>query len=751
MGINSINDDAKTAQEGRKNAFSEEELKLDNNTKLVERSVKKLYKKLVEENFGSAVTALWVQANGDRAKWLQRQQAYLEQVDEFIDPIIEAPAEWASDLHLPVILTIGKTFHARFYSAILGQEPYCNVKARVAANEGDRANLVQDLIQYTMKSWVNDYDGIEREIDSFIWNWAFRGVGLLKMSWDKRYSRIVDVVKKPRKVTKFVVSPEGQQLPVEAIEFDDVEEETVVEDFNGPKIKRVAPEDFVIIGGDGDVDQADAVIESAWLTASDLWTLVDQGIFDKDVVAEVIEAGDNPKTGEVSSGIKLQQTENSGAAMVDKTFDLNRYQILECYIKKDVDGSGINTEIVCWVHKKTSKILRATYLHRINRKTKKRPYAKADFYIREGQTYGIGLVELTYSICQEIDALNNMAIDFGLLSSMPFGYYRQSSSLTQTSIAVEPGRLIPVDDPGSIFFPQLGARHAFPMQQLQFLYSIIEKLTGISDLNFGVIGGQGAARTASGVQAIMQESNNNLDIFLRRLNRAMKKVFKYSFAMVQEKMPAGLEFRVMGQDGNSYFRQIKSKEEVAGEYDFEFEPNSANSNSGIRMQTAAEVMQLTGNPLDIQLGIITPLQRFEALKNYLVAKGVKDYGRFIQKPQGMDRNFTPEELVNRILAGVDTPISMNMDLPGFMEYAQQIMSDDLLLGQFNEQQAIALAQKVKEAERMQQALQQMQAQQSNAQQMQANAAQSQQQTMQNAGAGQAQQAAQQAPPPEGGA
>lgn len=735
-----MNNDQEVAMDGRENELPEE-VQLP----LIEQSPKKLMKKLQKENFGVDLVNMWSRGNGDRNNWLTRQEAYLLEYDEFIQPIVNAPAPWAADLHLPVALTVGKTFHARFFSAIMGAEPIVNVKARKAANE-DRTQLVSDLMNYAVKSWANDYNGIEAEIDSFVWNWAMRGVGILKMGWDTKYSRILDVVKKPRTVMQRVIDPAtGEEIMVESVQFDEVEEEVIVTDCNAPRIKRVAPEDLLIVGGDGDIDSADAVMESCYLTASDLWTLVDQGVFDADVVEEVIKGGDDKKSGEEQNGIKTRQAEKSGQSSLDKEFDLDRYHILECYIKKDVDGSGINSDIVVWVHKTSQKILRATYLHRINRKTKKRPYAKADFYIREGQVYGVGLIELTYSLCKEIDSLNNMAMDFGLLSTMPFGYYRSSSSLANETIPVEPGTLVPVDDPSAIYFPTLGARHTFSMQHLQFLYSIIEKLTGISDLNLGVIGGQGAARTASGVQAIMAESNNNLDIFLRRLNRAMKKAYKYLFATIQEKLPAGLEFRLTGDDGKQYFRQVQSREEIAGDYDFDLEPNSANSNPGIRLQNAQSLMQVTGNPLDIQLGIITPLQRYEALKNYLVAMGIKDYGRFLQKPAQMQRSFTPEEMANRILAGIDTPIDPAMDLGGFIEYANQIISNDELLGQFTREQAIALVAKQKEAAQMMQALQQQQAQVANAQQMQQNAAMSTQQTVQNAAPGAVGQASPQGP------
>lgn len=727
-----INDD-RSVLDGNRKKLDLEEL---NQEQLMDKSPKKLFKMLKEENIAQEVRNLWQLGNADRSLWLARQEAFLHEYDEFLEPINQAPADWAADMHLPVALTIGKTFHARFYAAVMGQSPICNVKARKAANE-ERSTMVQDLMDYTLKSWANHYSGIESEMDSFIWNWCMRGTAFLKIGWDKEYSKIIDVVKYQVPAIQYVVDPQtGQEAAVEVMREVEKEEEIVVEDCNAPRIERIAPEDLVIIGGKGDVDRAEAVIEQVFMTASQLWTLVDQGIFDKGAVEEIIRSGEQNQSSQVNNGIKQLQVEKSGESSLDKSYDQSKYQILECYMKKDVFESGIDSDIVVWVHPNTSQLLRATFLHRIT-KTKKRPYAKADFYVREGQTYGIGLIELTYSIAKEIDALNNLAMDFGLLSAMPWGYYRSGSGLTQEHIPIEPGALIAVDDPSSIMFPNLGARHAFPMQQLQFLYSMIERITGINDLALGVIGSQGVTRTASGVNALMSESNANLDIFLQRLNRALKKAFKQIFALVQEKMPPGLEFRILGDDGQQYFRQVKDKNEIAGDYDFMLEPNSANSNQGIRQQVAQAIMMMTSNVLDIQLGIITPLQRYESLKNYLISMGVKDFGRYLQKPPQQMRIFTPEELANRILSGADVLLTPDQDLQGFIAYVDQIISDDELLGQFNEQQAIMLVSKQQEAKQMLEALKQMQAQNANAQQMRSNAAQSMNQTAQATAPGEA--------------
>jgi hypothetical protein len=694
----------------------------------------KLLKQLQKEDVGKKVVELWNQANNSRSVWLQRQRTFLEELDEFVDPIYTAPLEWSSTLHFPVAFTISKTYHARMFAAVFGQDPPFTTRARKEANV-DRAPLIQELMRYTVRDWANYNKGIEDPIDAGIWRWITSGTVVWKLAWEKRFSRYIDVMKEQKQVVSFEVDPEtGIDRPVSKIVTEEKEVERAAVTYNGPCVYPVLPEDIVIIGGNGDVDDAEHVIESAYLSASDLWSLADQKVFDKKVVKQIIEAGRDYKTAEPANAIKAERALHAGNDGPDQEYEEDKFQILEAHIRMPVDNSGINSDLVVWVHKNTTKIVRATYLYRMS-ETGQRPYAKADFYKREGEPFGIGLPELIYTLTKEIDAVHNMRLDFGLLSTMPFGYYRPTSSMSTEKIPIEPGQLVPLDNPQSdVMFPNLGNRTAFGFQEEAALQQMIERVTGISDLSLGVLGAQGAARTATGARAIVGESNANLDIFLRRLNRGLKKLYGYLFGMLQRRLPENFEFRLFGDNGQQYFKTVHSREEIAGKYDFELEPNSANSNKQIQVEVANQVYMMTSNPLDIQLGIVTPIERYESIKALMQAQGIKDYSRYIRKPQGQQRLFTPEEIANRVLSGIDVPLGPEQDLQGFVNYVQLIFDNDDLMGQFNEQQAMTLTAKQMEAQQMMAALQEMAAQQANVQQMRRNSQQSVEQTAPGGGA-----------------
>jgi hypothetical protein len=658
--------------------------------------------------------------DSDRAEWLERQKEYLSDWDEFLEATAEGPFEGSSNLHIPMTLIVCRALHARFLQALLGVDPYFSLKART---EGmmDRAAVVSDVLSYALKSWSNHYQGVEATIDAFVWNWITTGSGLLKQRWGCVYESFVDVIDEEVEATPQYDGKTNSLIPRKAKRG--VEKRVTKKVFEGPVFEVVNAEDVLIIGSaDGDPQLADSVHHTQSLTASELWTLADQEIFDEDAVEKIIAAGPDQKVGRAGTDIKADRARNAGTSQVDTEADLSRYEIVESYLQHDVDGSGINSRIVVWWHRKTRELLRATYLRRIN-KSGEVPIYKVDFHKRPGQTYGVGAPEMMHPIAKELDAMHNIRIDAGMITNVPMFFYRPTSSINPETISFEPGAGIPVDDPQrDVNIPQWGNKAAFFGAEEQSLLAFIQRLFGISDLNLGVMSGdQGATRTASGVRALLGESNANLDVFLRRLNRGWTQALRGLLHMLQQRIPAGLSFRVTGETGQDYWRQIRSAEDLAGDFDIELSANTANSNKAIQMEMAQQIYQLTANPLDYQLGIVTPAQRYEAIKNLLKQMGAKDYARYVAPPQGYTYVPTPSEEINRVIRGIETPVAPNADHQGFMAAFQEIVDSDELLGQLTTEQTISLKAQADKHMQMMQAMAAQAAQVSNIQQQSVNA------------------------------
>ncbi len=700
-----INKDQDVINNGRREPLKGEDAPLR------DRIVQKLYDTLVEKNVGQIVDDLWRKGNSDRTESLKRQQAYLEHIDDFMLPDTSGPYSGASQVHLPIAFTIVKTFHARMFQAVMGIEPPFFVKARNIGAR-DRVQVVSDTMRYYIGDGANHGKGIEEIVDRWLWDWIAGGVGYKKWRWDVRYARYIDVVE--------TQVSQGPGAPMKTVEK---EMPVTRKCFEGPVCDLVNYEDIVTVGADHDPDLADAVLHRQFLTASELWTLADRKIFKNDVVEEIIAGGPTKVQGSLASDIKEQRRLNAGQAQVESDKDPDKYEIAEAYLRMDVDGSGIDSDIVVWVHLRSKKLLRATYLYRVS-KAGERPFAKIVFQPRKGQEGHAGLVELVYPLCNEIDAIHNMRIDWGILSVMPFGFYKASSSIDPKTIQLEPGCLIPLDNPQTdVHFPNLGNRTVFGFQEEQALYTAIERLTSMSDLTLGILSGnQGATRTATGSRALLGEMSANLDVYLKRLNRGWKKSLRTCLHMLQQRIPAGTSFRLTGDDGQDYWTEIQSARDLEGDFDVEVLPNSQSSNQSIQVETATQILQSTSNPLDIQLGVVGPVERYEALKTYYMALGVKDWGRYVKKldPALMAEKLTPLEEADLVLGGTHVAIAPNADHQGFIDFVKMFLDDEQLHGQLNPQHVSLLKSQAQKHAQMAQAIKANQAQQAQSQQQAIN-------------------------------
>ncbi len=689
---------------------------------LRDATVESLVTKCDDLNIGKKVQDMWAQHDAHISTNAERMKK-LQNWDEYIDDF-EMGYDGTSNIHIPLPMIVLKTFHARMYQALLAVDPPFSVRAMQEAYKDDE-EMVYGLMAWTLKEWCNYNEGIEAVADRWLWNWCAYGSASLKVRWDCKYSRYMDVV------DTYQQGPSTYEVVIDPTtgKVEEVEKPSVIKSqreipvtekiYEGPIIDFVAREDLAIIGGK-DVQMCDAIIHRAWFTGDKLQSEALRRVFDQERVDNMIDAGPHSEAGKLGMDKQSDREINSGKQTLDVNEDQDRYEILEAYLEVDVNNDGLNESIIVWVDNQSGTVLRATYTHRVLRGGK-RPFANVEFIPREDHGYAMGLLELIHPISVELDMIHNIKVDIGIMAAQPIGFYRAATGLDPVKLKIKPGDLIPVDDPGShVFFPQLGDRSGFFKDEESILLQHAERLTAINDINTATLGRQGAARTATGVSQLVAENSANLDIFIKRMQRGWRQMLRILWQTLQQRLPNGTEFRVTGRDGRDYFKTI-NRMNIQQRIDFFIESTSVNSNRQLQLEQTMQVLAQMMNPLFLQMQITKPNGIYEALKDYFQALGRKDYARFITKPENVMRQLTAEEELARLLNGKKVPVTPEMDHEGFMELAQDVLSDENALPTYGPQNLGMVKMQIQQHKAMYEAMQAQAGQIAQAQQQGYNA------------------------------
>jgi hypothetical protein len=273
-------------------------------------------------------------------------------------------------------------------------------------------------------------------------------------------------------------------------------------------------------------------------------------------------------------------------------------------------------------------------------------------------------------------------------------------------LKIKYGDMIPVDDPQNhVFFPNLGDRSGFFQNEEMLLMQHVERLTAINDINTATIGRQGVARTATGVSALVSENSANLDIFIKRMQRGWRQALRLLWGMLQQRLPDGTEFRVTGEDGREYFNRV-NRADIQCRVDFILEATSANSNRQMMLEQSQQVLAQCMNPLFMQIGIIEPDNVFEALKDYFLALGRKDYSRFIKKSNLQSyRIMSAQEELRRLLAGFKVDVTPEMDHQGYIDLWNKMKDIEGLQDMYGQDALTAAEAQVQQHSAMNEAMQ----------------------------------------------
>lgn len=692
------------------------------------RLARKRSLKLDKEEVVTDILERYEQDLMDRQDWiksqLQRHAKYRGWKEGKNDP-------WpnASDVQLSLMMTDSQRMQDTLHNAVLANRPVMEAKA-LRPGDAPKCETLDGLLDYQLFVEQHGEEKIADLIDSFVND----GMFVLFQAWVKdvrRYPQAIFVPDVPEGAPaqlhlmvqiraalpnvevalpdekdpfKWTVlgKDESQQDYVADVQFFTDEDDRLVMEttrdmtvYEGPCWFPKPIEDIIVPSrcsnlqppGPSNPGGAPHVYMIDKVSRDEITRLQKQGYYDLLTKKELTEL-DAPSgnRGMISEDPQVRKTQKDAfegrtygnSDLADKDFTR-----IIAFERLDVNGDGLEEDVVLWIIKETRHLLRARYLSELHPSHPvKRPFAEARFLSVPGQFYPISMLELLENIHDVVKQTFDQMFDAGTLAVTPFGFYRNTSAMKPETFTFAPGDMIPVQDPSrDVAFPQLMNPQAmsWAMNTISLMLQWGERQSVIGDLQLGRIpyGKSEALRTASGMQAVLQQGDARPERVLRRFFRGLAEAYQQTQELDAAYLSPGKTYRLSGKpdDSTNPFRVIEDPGLARGQFTFDFAASILNTNKAAHAQVMESLAANLINGLTMQLGIVDGQKVYNILKERVKALG-EDPGKFLNRPFGPSDmpQITAEQAFVSILNGLSPlglpaePLPLHMQL--FASFAQ---------------------------------------------------------------------------------
>lgn len=321
-----------------------------------------------------------------------------------------------------------------------------------------------------------------------------------------------------------------------------------------------------------------------------------------------------------------------------------------CFDRFDLDGDGLDEDVVFWVLKEGGWLLKARAMTELYpTQDGRRPIAEAAFLPEHGRREGISLPEFQESLHDLAKATFDQMIDSGTLANTPFGFYDPTGNVKPDIITVYPGDLYPIRNPKqNVHYPQFAARsQTFGINLMALVDKMDEKLTVFSNqLNVGQVpkGSASALRNVGSIERIQQAGEARPERVLRRFFNGFADIVRLMHEFNGFLMPPKKQFRLVGytRPNADPYRSITA-DQVRKRFLFDFSANVQNASRSAAFTQLQEAMAVTIQPLPVEMGITTSEDVHNLIFDLLSRLGIHEPQRYTTPP-------TPESNLPKIVA-----------------------------------------------------------------------------------------------------
>jgi len=608
----------------------------------------------------------------------------------------------ASNIWLPIMLTASLRTKATLENAIKSTRPTVLAKARQQMGNAKEENI-NKLLDYQVYVENNG----EPKFDDFVSNFVDDEAAFIFTHWVKENQTVVDIKVLPEPdpvepitaqalkaiqthipgvLNATMTDEEGYswdvdykkqeegELKTATVEFYDKDDGRwdmcITSDdvtFNGPAFEVLDFEDVVFpvrsanLQPPGPSNPLGAAYVNRFCTAS-LDTIkrrIESGVYDlaKKKDFETIKVSKSSVgSGGSEDEPKQQKDEMEGVEVTWAGDTDDNRQLVEHYGRMDIDGDGLEEDVIITIARASKVVLRARALTEVYPGLPvMRPFMHDSFSPIPGRVYGMSLPELLEWQQDTSETLMNQHVDWGTITNMPWFAYRAASGFKPEPIHMQPGQGIPLDNPqADLAFPQFPTKDSgFALNTMAVLQQFGERLSMMNDAMFGRVptGKSSAFRTAGTTMGLLAQGDVRSEQILRRLFHAVCRLYQMFHRLNRAYLPEKKEIRVIGysEKGESPYRTI-GPTEIDGQMDFEFTATMLNTNKQMLAQQIQFIAGLCISPIAIQAGIVTVDEIY-----HLMRKGVQsqdqDPDEFLKRPMSalMGPKITAEDAITAIM------------------------------------------------------------------------------------------------------
>jgi len=350
---------------------------------------------------------------------------------------------------------------------------------------------------------------------------------------------------------------------------------------------------------------------------------------------------------------------------------------LICFDRFDIDGDGLDEDVIFWVIKETKKVLKVKLLSEMfPTNPPRRPLVSASMIPVKDRIIGIGLLEMMEGIHDTTKEIADQMIDGGTLASSPFFFYKATSSLNPETISLAPGDGIPVGDPkNDVHFPNINNQgQIFGFNMMTILNQMNERLTMVSDLQRGQIpeGKSSALRTASGIQTVLAQGEARPERILRRFFNGLSEIYNQYHELNQRFLPEEKKILITGNldEAEDPYQTISDKSEIKGRFQFTFSANILNTSKGAMQEALSSLMSVGISQLTVQMGIIDQDGVYRLIRDFTKALG-QDPTDYFKKPSPQ-ADLQPITAEDAMLTIIDGKMPGGLPINGWIDHLQRL-------------------------------------------------------------------------------